>query len=425
MKQQFLDLGKQPLANVFLDTQDEKEFIYDLRVGFDAETKLVTLMDYVDSGLMFNSDYTYSASMSETMKRHFFEVASLIYSQYFGGNVSESNLRGYQFDREVRLGFPSRKEADLQGYILEIGSNDGVFMNKFVAHENLVVGVEPCGNFSNITNQLGYKTYERFWNKETSEIIKKENGRPKVVFAANCICHIPDLDETFSAVEAILDDNGVFIFEDPSLLEMINRNSFDQIYDEHAHIFSVLSLNNILSRNNLTIIKVINTPVHGGSNIIIAKRTADIKENDIDPSVQINIDNEQIFGLDKFETFQRWSKKIEDNKIDLLLLLNNLKKSGKKVISYGATSKSTTVFNYCGIDSNLIEFILDTTPAKQGKFSPGMHIPVIKYSPELMSSVSYAFLGAWNFVEEIKNKESDYVKKGGKFLTHVPKIMMV
>lgn len=420
MKQQFLDLGKQPLANVFLDTQDEKEFTYNLKVGFDEETKLVSLMEYVDSGLMFNDTYTYSASMSETMKKHFKEVAGFIYSNLLGGTISEGHLRGYQFDRQAY-----KFDAPIDGYILEIGSNDGVFMKQFVSNDNLVVGVEPCGNFSDITNQLGYKTYERFWNKETSEIIKKENGRPKVVFAANCICHIPDLDETFSSVESILDKNGVFIFEDPSLLEMINRNSFDQIYDEHAHIFSVLSLNNILSRNNLTIIKVINSPVHGGSNIIIAKRTVDLNETDIDPSVKTNIDNEQIFGLDKFETFQRWSKKIEDNKTDLLILLNNLKKSGKKVISYGATSKSTTVFNYCGIDSRLIEFILDTTPAKQGKFSPGMHIPVIKYSPELMNDVSYVFLGAWNFVEEIKNKESNFVKNGGKFLTHVPKIMMV
>ena len=206
------------------------------------------------------------------------------------------------------------------------------------------------------------------------------------------------------------------------MAEVINNNSYDQIYDEHPHVFSVISLDNLLNRNGLEIVKVENLPVHGGSNRIYAMK---IGEGVIDGSVEKNKSYERVLGLDKMETFVRFAQNISKSKADLVRLLNKCKDEGKKVISYGASSKSTTIFNYCGIGPDLITYITDTTPEKQGKLSPGMHIPVISPEQGFNGSVDYAYLGAWNFVQEIKNKEKDFINSGGKFISHVPIVKFV
>jgi SAM-dependent methyltransferase len=389
MKKEFLNLGKQPIANGFLYEKDiPNEFFYNLKVGFDNKTKLVTQMEYVDPPLMFNENYSYRGSMSTTMVNHFKEFSNLF------------------INKDIK--------------VLEIGSNDGVFLKNWNPKQTFAV--EPCGNFAKETNELGYKTYNEFWTFDLSTKIKETHGQIDLIFAANCICHIPDLDQTFKAVHNLLSDKGIFVFEDPSLAQMINNNSYDQIYDEHPHIFSVIALNNLLTKNNLKIIKVDNTPVHGGSNRLwVVKNT---NSQLPDKSVKNNIEFEKILKLNTFSTFKKFAKKVEQSKKDLVNLLINCKKQNKKVISYGATSKSTTVFNYCGINSDLIQYIIDTTPEKIGKLAPGSHIPIIE-SQGIQQDVDVAYLGAWNFAIEILKKEKEFVDKGGRFLTHVPIVKFI
>jgi methylation protein EvaC len=384
-KIKFLDLGKQPIANGFLDSAEDfaNEFFYDLSVGYDIDTGLITQMDYVDKERMFNDSYAYRGSMSKTMTKHFKKVSK--------------NLKQY---------------LDSDPKILEIGSNDGVFLKNWCQYNTFAV--EPCGNFAEETNNMGYKTYADFWNMETSNKILEEQYAMDLVFAANCMCHIPDLDEAFSAVSNILTDNGVFVFEDPSVADMITMNSYDQIYDEHPHIFSVLALEKILNRNNMSIVQVEHVNVHGGSNRIYAKKGLNNEEHE---SVAANIQLEKSIGLDNISIFNEFAYNVSQSKQELLDMLHKFKNKNKKVISYGATSKSTTVFNYCDIGPDLIEYITDTTPEKQDKYSPGMHIPIISPEQGFDNSVDFAFLGAWNFAEEIKNKEKNFQ---GKFITHVP-----
>ena len=389
-KIKFLDLGKQPIANGFLDSAEdfENEFFYNLSIGYDIDTGLITQMDYVDKERMFNDSYAYRGSMSKTMTKHFKKVSK--------------NLKQY---------------LDSDPKILEIGSNDGVFLKNWCQYNTFAV--EPCGNFAEETNNMGYKTYADFWNMETSNKILEEQYAMDLVFAANCMCHIPDLDEAFSAVSNILTDNGVFVFEDPSVADMITMNSYDQIYDEHPHIFSVLALEKILNRNNMSIVKIEHVNVHGGSNRIYAKKGLD---NEQDKSVAANIQLEKSIGLDNISIFNEFAYNVSQSKQELLDMLHKFKNKNKKVISYGATSKSTTVFNYCDIGPDLIEYITDTTPEKQDKYSPGMHIPIISPEQGFDNSVDFAFLGAWNFAEEIKKKEI-YFK--GRFFTHVPSVGFV
>ncbi len=388
-KHEFLDLGRQPIANRFLNQDEfEDEFFYDLKVGFDTETCLVTHIDYVDAPMMFNDEYSYRGSMSATMRNHF-----------------------SRFSNDIKRTLPITPK------VLEIGSNDGVFIKNWDTKTSFAV--EPCGNFAKETNDLGYKTYNDFWTKDLANKILVENGDMDLVFSANCMCHIPDLDEAFSAVESILSLNGAFVFEDPSLAEMINVNSYDQIYDEHPHIFSVTALSKILERNGLTIVKVDNTNVHGGSNRIWAKRS-----NFANPhkSVQNNLDLERLLGLYTLNTMERFAERVQQSKLDLRQLLIRCEELGKKVISYGATSKSTTIFNYCNIGPSLIQYITDTTPEKQNKYSPGVHIPIISPEQGFNNTIDFAFLGAWNFAQEIRNKEQNF---NGKFITHVPTVKLL
>jgi methylation protein EvaC len=393
MKREFLDLGSQPIANKFLKEEEvSDEFFFDLKVVFDEETKLVSMKDFVKPELMFNEDYKYNTSLSTPMVNHFKSVAEMLTEEFKPVNV------------------------------MEIGSNDGPFIRHFDPETS--VCVEPCGNFADITGDMGYETYADFWNKELSQRIKSEHGYMDLIYSANCICHIQDLDDCFSAVANLLSDDGVFVFEDPSLLRMLERGSYDQIYDEHAHVFSVTALDNILKKNGLIIFDVDNLSVHGGSNRIYAKKPNIPSDNTLSPNVFENLKEEKSFGVDNFETYEIFAKRVRDSKDELLRCLGNLRHNGKKIISIGATSKSTTVFNYCGIDSSLIDCITDTTPDKQGLLAPGSHIPVVDRESVNLNDYDYAFLGAWNFKEVIANKESEFVENGGMFITHVPKIIM-
>ena len=392
MKKEFLDLGKQPIANKFLKEDEiSDEFFFDLKVVFDEETKLVSMKDFVKPELMFNEDYKYNTSLSTPMVKHFKDTAEMLNERFEPKSV------------------------------LEIGSNDGPFISNF--DKETSVCVEPCDNFAKVTTDMGYKTSTEFWTTELSDKIKDSDGEMDLIFSANCICHIQDLDDCFGAVANLLSDKGVFVFEDPSLLMMLERGSYDQIYDEHAHVFSVTALDNLLKKNGLVMFDVDNLSVHGGSNRIYAKKPNLPSDNVMSENVFQNLREEKDFGVDNFETYEIFAKRVKDSKDELLRCLGNLKHNGKKIISIGATSKSTTVFNYCGIDSSLIDCITDTTPDKQGLYAPGSHIPVVDRESVNLNDYDYAFLGAWNFKDVIANKESEFVAGGGQFITHVPKIM--
>ena len=391
MKTEFLDLGIQPIANNFLShlSDSADEYTYRLRVIFDDETKLVSLNQFVPPELMFNDSYVYHSSMSRTMTDHFSSAAQKFHQEFETQSV------------------------------LEIGSNDGVFLRYFPSDDT--IAVEPSANFAEITNDMGYTTYNDFWDKDLATLILNSHGSRDFVYAANCVCHIQDLDVAFCAIADVIAEEGIFVFEDPSLLKMIERCSYDQIYDEHAHIFSVSALQNLLNKNGLEIFRVEELEVHGGSNRIYASLKG---RRSVEPSVSFHLERERIAGLNELTTYTKFATMVQQSKKQLVDLLRELKRKGYKIISYGATSKSTTVFNYCGITTDIIDYIIDTTPSKQGKFSPGSHIPVLCPAEGLDESVDYAFLGAWNYEKEILNKEEEFIKRG-RFISHIPFVRFI
>jgi len=398
MKKEFLDLGRHPIANAFLKEEDfDDEFLFDLKVVFDTESKLVSLKEFVEPEKIFNEDYPYTTSNSFPMVKHFKETAEMLMKEFNPLTV------------------------------MEIGSNDGVFLKNWA--NDYTIGVEPCSNFAKVTKDMGYQTYNDFWTTNLSEKIKSDGHVDfDLIYAANCICHIHDLDDTFKAVKNLLSKDGVFVFEDPSLLRILERNSYDQIYDEHPYIFSITALDNILMKNGLKIFRVENLSVHGGSNRVYVSHLpfhTFFRNRPVELSVRENLQREDDFGLNEFKTYQEFAKRVEESRNDLVELLVKLKNDGKRIMCIGATAKSTTVFNYCGIDTDLIELITDTTKDKQGMCAPGSHIPVVSRESIDINDYDYVYLGAWNFKDVIVDIENEFTKNGGEFITHVPKVGVI
>ena len=386
-KIKFLDLGKHPITNNFLNNKNPKnEFFYNLKLIFHTDTKLISLGKFVSPRKMFNNKYAHRASASKTMRVAYSKLASSIINKY--------NPKS----------------------ILEIGSNDGVFLKHFKKIKNL--GVEPCKNLAKITNKMGIKTYDKFWSMKLSNEIINQNDRFDIIYSANTISHIHNLKETFNSIHNSLNDNGIFILEDPSLIETLKKNSYDQFYDEHSYVFSIIALHNITKDSNLEIFRIEKLKTHGGSNRVYFKKSSN-KKIKISKEVFSHLKNEKKFGIDKLSTYKKFSKKVQKSKKNLVKIFKKLKKEKKIVIGYGATYKSSTVLNYCNLNNKYIDYFLDTTPTKEGKYTPGSHIPILKYKG-IPDNVQFAYLGAWNFKDEIFKKEKKFIKRGGKFISHVP-----
>jgi len=387
MNKFFLNLGVQPLANNFLKKFSSKQPTYNLKLYFNTKTKMVSISKRIPSSVMFNSKYPYRSSMSSTMRTSFKELSS-----------------------EIKKKFNPK-------LLLEIGSNDGALLNNF--DKDRAIGVEPCKNLAKITKAKKYYTYDDYWDFKLSSEIKKKFKEVDLIYSANTLTHISNLNEVFKSLNLILSDEGCLIIEDPSLLECIKKNSYDQFYNEHIYVFSAIALTNLLKKFNLEIFDVKNLPTHGGSLRYFIKKRSNKKYN-VKFSVKKQIDKEIKNGLDKFITYKDFATKSTKSKKLFLEILKKIKKDNKKIIGYGATAKAVTVLNYCNIDHDLIKNFTDTTPEKINTFLPGKNIKILRYKKDILKKYDYAFLGAWNFKKEIFAKEKNFLKKGGRFITHLP-----
>ena len=387
-KIEFLDLGQQPLANYYLDKSqiNKIERKYKLIICFDNQSKLVSIKKTFSSKMMFNNKYPYRSSMSQTMQKSFKELSQ-------------------QIKKEIK---PKK--------ILEIGSNDGSFLKNF--NKDISIGIEPCANVEKITKIQKFNTIPKYWNLELAKNILKNHGSVDLVYSANTISHIKNLNDVFRSINLVLSKNGILILEDPSLLECLKKNTYDQFYNEHIYVFSYLSLKNILKEYNLEIYKIDTLSIHGGSNRYFIKRIQN--QIKIDKSVKKQQKKEKKYGLDKKNTYVKFKKRVEISKKKLIAIFEQCKSNNKKIIGYGATAKSTTILNYCKINNTTIDYFLDTTKDKQNKYTPGTKIKIKKYKGSIDKDVDYVFLGAWNFKKEIFIKEKKFIKSGGKFIIHTP-----
>jgi len=384
----FLDLGQQPLANSYIEKKNLnlKENKFRLTVGFDIKNYLVSILNTVPKERMFNKDYPYKSSESKTMQNSFSKLAKKI------------------------------KKKFKPNFIIEIGSNDGAFIKNF--NIKVAVGVEPCKNLAKITRKKKYKTYSEYWSTSLAKTITKKK-KADLIYSANTLSHIKNFNEIFKAIESSLSQNGILILEDPSLLECIKNVAYDQFYCEHIYIFSTIALKKILDKHNLEIFDIENTKTHGGSNRYFIKKKSN-KLHQVKLKVRDEIKKELKFGLHKLSTYKKFTTKVKKSKSKLIQMFKSLKEKNLKIIGYGATAKSCTVLNYCGIGKEYIDFFYDTTSFKINKYLPGTKIEIKKYKKLTKKEADIVFLGAWNFREEIFKKEKLFIKNKGKFITHVP-----
>lgn len=384
-----------PIANGFLVPDEFKdEYFFELKPAFCEQCLTFQIEEQPAPEVMFHDHYAFFSRTSKFMQTHFKNYADWVYAKHLKGN-------------------------DL--FVVELGSNDGIMLENFAKRGIRHLGVEPSANVAEEARKHGVNTIVRFFGDETAADIVEEYGQADALIAANVMCHIPDLNGIVQGTDRLLKRDGVLIFEDPYLGAMIEKTAYDQIYDEHVYIFSALAVANIFSPYGFELIDLLPQETHGGSMRYVLSRKG---MRTVAPSVAEIIAAEKAAGLHLPETYERFHENCETSKSDLIRILKEEKAAGRRVVGYGATSKSTTILNYCGIGPDLIEYISDTTPIKQNKFTPGMHILVKPYQSFVENYPDTALLFAWNHRVEIMANEKDFSAKGGKWIIPVPKVQV-
>lgn len=380
-----------PLANSFVSKKDlnKKESRFPLAVSFCKKCSLVQLLDVVDPKILF-SNYYYITATSPQLIEHFKEH-------------SKNVLKFVTDNRDL---------------VVDIGGNDGTLLAELKDYCR-VLNVEPATNIAKISLKKGVETVNDFFVPSVDKIIK-QYGHAKVVTANNVIAHTDTVKGLFKGVKKLLTDDGVFIFETHWVGNLIGKGGFDQIYHEHLCYYSLHALKYLCDSVGLTIFDVKLIPLNGQSLQVYVSKNRKMGE-----SVKKFLQREKKMKLNTFSAFTKFSTKVSKNRLATRIMLACLKANGKKIIGYGASAKGSTLLNFYGIKSDLIDFVTDTSPIKQGLFVPGVHIPIVK--PEMLykAKPDYVLLLAWNYASSILQKEKALRKQGVKFIIPVPKFKIV
>lgn len=388
----FLSLGPTPLANSFLrpDQLEMMEPRFPLDVVFCKECGLVQLDHVVPREIMFQ-DYIYVSSTSQTMPAHFAAYADNIVTRFI---------------------------ESPQDLVLEMGSNDGCLLRAFHKHRVRALGVEPAGNLAASANAAGLATVNDFFCERSAREIWKREGAAKVIIGNNVLAHIGNLQDLVAGLDVLLRPDGVAVFEVPYLLDLLKKDEFDTIYHEHLFYFALRPLERLFRSCGMRVFDVKRLPVHGGSLRVYVGRTATGPE--VLPSVAELLLLEQSERLDSLGTYEDFAGRVAKMKQELVALLRKLKASGARIAGYGAPAKGNTLLNHFQIGTDLLDFIADRSPLKQGMYTPGKHIPVVEVKNIFEKQPDYVLLLAWNFADEILEQQSAYLSRGGKFIVPIP-----
>ncbi len=392
----FLDLGKTPPANKFLEKEGLKhqEEFFPLRVCFNEKLKLVHLDHIVPKEKLF-SHYVYVTSTSKTFRDHFTKMADTL---------------GQRF----RL----KKDS----LAVDIGSNDGILLQGLKKYCN-IVGIEPASNIAALANSNGIETINDFLTNATVETIIKEKGHADVVCATNVFAHTENITEFVELVKKLLKPDGAFVIEIQYFLDTIETMTFDNIYHEHLYYYTVTSLQNFFNTVGMTIFDIEHVDTHGGSLRVYVQKSEN--NNPQRMAVSDYLMAEKRKKLDSFETYAAFAKKVFEKKLRLIAAIKELREDSKRIAAYGAPAKSTTLLNFCNLTKEDIEYIVDDNALKVGKFAPGTHIPVVNSFHLGAHIPDYLLLLAWNFKDEILKKVERYHEKGMKVIVPLPKFEII
>jgi len=391
----YLNLGNMPLANGLITKKeilDEKK--YPLEVMFCKNCSFSQLNTVVNPEILFRN-YVYRSSISNTFKYH-----CEMLSKELNSNILE------------------RGEL-----IVDIASNDGCLLKPFKEEGNRVLGIDPAINLAEIANKSGIETLPKFWGKYLAKEILEKYGSAKIITAFNVFAHVDDIHSFVDGAKTLLSKEGYFIIESPHLYNLIKKIEFDTVYHEHLSYLLVKPLDKLMKEHNMRVAKTKKFEIHGGSIRLYIEH--ENKKDSSDGSTQKIINEEIGASLDNIDIYMSLDKKVKKLKEDLVSKLLEFKSNGKTISAFGASAKGNTLLNYCGIGNNIIDYIFDDTPEKQGKITPGVYIPIINGKELMKKKPDYLLLLAWNFVDEIMKKTKNYRESGGRYIIPVPNLKII
>ena len=388
-----LSLGRTPLANALLTEEQigQAEPMWPLDLVWCPNCSLVQITEAVPPEMMFR-DYAYFSSFSDTMVQHANRIA----------------------DRLVKA-----ESLNDRSLVVEVASNDGYLLQWYKRAGVPVLGIEPARNIAQVAeSEKGIRTISEFFGRDLATQLVSEGTQADVIHANNVLAHVPDLNGVVSGFKTLLKPGGVVVVEAPYLGELIEHVEFDTIYHEHLCYFSLTALNHLFLRHGLAIVDVERLPIHGGSLRIFASHTG---ARPVGESVRILLDEEAKWVFSE-PNYQKFEQRVETLRSDLVSVLKQLKSSNHRIAVYGASAKGSTLLNYFGIGSETIDYVVDRSTVKQGRYTPGTQLKIHDPAKLLTDRPDYCLLLTWNFADEILTQQQKYRDQGGKFIIPIPQL---
>jgi SAM-dependent methyltransferase len=392
----FVDFGETALANKFLTASEigAPEARFPLRVGYCQACHHVQLVERVPPEAMF-SDYLYMSSASETLRTHFAELSAV---------------------------FVERLQLQPSDLVIDVGCNDASLLKAFSKLGVKTLGVDPAENLAELATSPSIDRFVGFFGAKTARRIVDEWGVASLITATNTFPHIPELSDFLEGIGTALAPGGTFVVEVHYLLDMIEMAAFDTIYHEHVSYWALAPMVRLLERHGLQAVRAERLPLHHGQLRVSVQRRG---ESGVDPTVKRTLEEEHAHGLDEFDTYVEFAARAKKVRSDLQALLEELKRSGHRVAAYGAPAKGSTLLEYVGVGPDDIQWIADRSPLKQGRFTPGSHIPIVDTNRLILEQPDEVLLLAWNFVDEVFAQQAEYRHRGGRFIIPVPDVHIV
>jgi 2-polyprenyl-3-methyl-5-hydroxy-6-metoxy-1,4-benzoquinol methylase len=396
LKHVFVDLGEAPPSNAYLSASqlDKPESFFPLKIFVCSNCFLVQVDEYKKASEIFDNEYAYFSSYSTSWLAH---------------------AKAYTEKMISRFGF------NKNSMVIEIASNDGYLLQYFKERGIPVLGIEPTESTAKVAREKGIESITEFFGENFAKKLIAENRKADLLLGNNVLAHVPDINDFVEGLKVALKADGVITMEFPHLVKLIENNQFDTIYHEHFSYLSFTTVTRIFKAHGLDMFDVEEIPTHGGSLRIYAKHQEDVSKS-ISKNVNELLEKENRKGISDLNYYKGFGEKVNGIKMDLLQFLSEQKSVGKKIAAYGAAAKGNTLLNYCGIKNDLISFVVDASPYKQGKFLPGSHIPIVKEEMIKAERPDFILILPWNIQEEIEMQLNYVAEWKGVFVTAIPKL---